>query len=105
MSQDGFTAFLTAVWCGAGGAPEVLGHAAQTGEGALPSVFAVTDFAAGSIAAAGMASAELLAERHGTRPSVQVDRRIASFWFGMTLRPQGWSLPPAWDPIAGDYAA
>ena len=105
MSQDGFAAFLKAVWCGAGGAPEALSHVVQTGEGALPSVFAVTDFAAGSIAAAGLAASELLAQRHGASPTVSVDRRLASFWFGMTLRPVGWSLPPAWDPIAGDYAA
>jgi crotonobetainyl-CoA:carnitine CoA-transferase CaiB-like acyl-CoA transferase len=26
-------------------------------------------------------------------------------WFGMSVRPQGWTLPPPWDPVAGDYAA
>jgi crotonobetainyl-CoA:carnitine CoA-transferase CaiB-like acyl-CoA transferase len=26
-------------------------------------------------------------------------------WFGMTVRPQDWTLPPLWDPVAGDYAA
>lgn len=36
---------------------------------------------------------------------VQVDRRLASFWFGMSIRPQGWSLPPIWDAVAGDYRA
>jgi crotonobetainyl-CoA:carnitine CoA-transferase CaiB-like acyl-CoA transferase len=25
-------------------------------------------------------------------------------WFGMTVRPQDWTLPPLWDPVAGDYA-
>jgi hypothetical protein len=36
---------------------------------------------------------------------VVVDRRLASWWFTMSLRPDGWALPPVWDPIAGDYAA
>ncbi len=75
------------------------------GEGGLPSVFAVTDLAAASVAAAGIAVRDLIAARHGTGPVVRVDRRLSSFWFGMTLRPRGWSLPPAWDAIAGDYEA
>jgi hypothetical protein len=24
-------------------------------------------------------------------------------WFHFSIRPSGWKLPPAWDPIAGDY--
>ena len=24
-------------------------------------------------------------------------------WFGFSIRPQGWTLPSPWDPIAGDY--
>ncbi len=70
------------------------------GSGDLPSVFAVSDLAAAAIGTAGGAIAELIGA-----PGVTVDRRLASFWFGTTLRPDGWSLPPAWDPIAGDYAA
>ncbi|MBS0638342.1 MAG: CoA transferase [Proteobacteria bacterium] len=105
MSDAGFSAFLSAIWTGTGGAPDALRHVTQTGTGALPSVFAVTDLAAGSIGAAGLAAAELLAARHDMWPAVHVDRRLASFWFGMTLRPEGWALPPAWDSIAGDYAA
>jgi crotonobetainyl-CoA:carnitine CoA-transferase CaiB-like acyl-CoA transferase len=26
-------------------------------------------------------------------------------WFASSLRPHGWSVPPPWDPIAGDYRA
>jgi hypothetical protein len=37
-------------------------------------------------------------------PAVSVDRRLASFWFGSSVEPIGWSLPPVWDVIAGDYA-
>ena len=46
-----------------------------------------------------------MAARHGTAPSVRVDRRLASFWFHWTVKPEGWSLPPQWDPLAGDYPA
>lgn len=75
------------------------------GRGDLPSVFPVTDLAAASIGVAGLAVAGLIAQAAGTGPAVQVDRRLASFWFGMSLRPQGWSLPPVWDAVAGDYRA
>jgi|GEM_PF-223291 len=73
-------------------------------EGGLPSTFAVTDLAGASIATAGLAAAALL-KRAGQSPgALQVDRRLASFWFAWTLRPQGWALPPMWGDIAGDYA-
>lgn len=75
----------------------------QTGEGALPSAFAVTDLACASLAAAGQALSELLHSQTRRRPVVSVDRRLASFWFSSSLRPIGWSVPPLWDPIAGDY--
>ena len=75
----------------------------STGAGALPSIFAVSDLACASIAAAGQALAELLYSQTGRRPEVSVDRRLASFWFAGSIRPQGWSLPSPWDPIAGDY--
>ncbi|WP_028045732.1 CoA transferase [Cellulomonas sp. URHE0023] len=68
------------------------------GTGDLPSAFAVTELAVATIGAAGLATADLL----GTH-AVQVDRRLASMWFGMSIRPDGWTPPPPWDPIAGDY--
>jgi crotonobetainyl-CoA:carnitine CoA-transferase CaiB-like acyl-CoA transferase len=74
-----------------------------TGEGSLPSAFAVTALATASIAAAGRAVADLLAVRHGEAPTVTVDRRLASAWFRLTIRPEGWELPPTWDAVAGDY--
>ena len=79
------------------------GDAQITGAGALPSVYPVTDFAAASIAAAGLAAADLIEARGHARPAVAVDRRLASLWFKGTVRPQGWELPPAWDAVAGDY--
>ncbi|MBA4364300.1 MAG: acyl-CoA transferase, partial [Pseudomonas sp.] len=75
-----------------------------TSSGALPSAFAVTDLACASIAAAGQAVSELLQQHTGRLPSLEVDRRLASFWFATSIRPVGWSVPPLWDPLAGDYA-
>ncbi|BCX70167.1 CoA transferase [Pseudomonas izuensis] len=76
-----------------------------TSTGALPSAFAVTDLACASIAVAGQAISELLHQQTGRLPGLEVDRRLASFWFASSIRPLGWSVPPLWDPIAGDYAA
>ena len=75
-----------------------------TSSGALPSAFAVTDLACASIAAAGQAVSELLQQHTGRLPGVEVDRRLASFWFATSLRPMGWEVPPLWDAVAGDYA-
>lgn len=76
-----------------------------TGDGDLLSAFAVTDLAAASIAAAGLAVERFLRTADGHTREVSIDRRLASMWFGFTLRPLGWEPPPPWDPIAGDYEA
>jgi hypothetical protein len=75
------------------------------GDGALPTAFAVTDFAAATFAAAGAAVGELL-EAGGWPPSViDVDRVMASGWFH--IFPPGPSQPlsgsqrkGAWQPPA-----
>jgi len=92
---------------GDGGAPAEPGLAllSETGDADLPSWFAVTDLAAASIGAAGLMAAKLMQCRTGALPHVTVDRRLASFWFAWSLRPEGWQVPPPWDPIAGDYRA
>jgi hypothetical protein len=72
--------------------------------GTLPSAFAVSDLAQASIGAAGAALARLIAAGGGAEPAVTVDRDLASAWFAWSLRPDGWSVPDAWDPVAGDYA-
>ena len=97
--------FLREIWTSLGGEPAWTREVSFTGSGDLPSVFAVSDLAAGAIAAAGLAVAELMSARGLTASKVRIDRRLASFWFQTTLRPDGWSTPPPWDPIAGDYAA
>jgi len=72
--------------------------------GSLPSVFAVSDLAQASVAAAGASLARLVAVDGARAPTTRVDRDLASAWFGFSVRPEGWSLPPVWDPVAGDYA-
>jgi crotonobetainyl-CoA:carnitine CoA-transferase CaiB-like acyl-CoA transferase len=68
-------------------------------------VFAVTDLATASVAAAGIAVSELLASDGTPLRPVTVDRRLASMWFASSLRPEGWAPPPPWDAVAGDYRA
>lgn len=100
----GIGAMISALWGALGGCPEWSGKVEILGQGALPSVFAVSDFATAAVATAGLAVAEWVHVRSGQVPPVVVDRRLASLWFGFSIAPQGWALPPAWDPVAGDYA-
>ena len=72
----------------------------------LESRYDVTRLAAASVAAASLAVADLLAARTGEpRRAVRVDRiaACAAFAGERLFAPDGWQLPPAWDPIAGDY--
>lgn len=95
---------IAALWAACGGAPDALAGLTVTGVGDLPSVFPVSDLAAASAGVAGLAVAELIAARHGGQPAATVDRRLASFWFGSSIRPQGWpSLP--FERLTGDYRA
>ncbi len=96
---------LTLIWTALGGASDWPERVQFVGNGNLPSVFAVSDLAGASVGAACLAVAELLSARHGSRPQATVDRRLASFWFGASIRPQGWKMPAPWDAIAGDYRA
>ncbi|WP_237173283.1 CoA transferase [Paracandidimonas lactea] len=74
-----------------------------TGEGALPSVYAVTPFATAAIGTAASALADYIALRWGRRPEVSTDARLASFWFQTSLRPIGWTVPAVRDAVTGDY--
>jgi hypothetical protein len=74
------------------------------GSDALPSAFPVTELAAAAIGAASLAVSELVG-LFSAAPAITVDRRLASLWFGRSIRPLGWEAPPAWDAIAGDYRA
>ncbi len=103
------TRFLREIWTSLGGDPALPRVVWSEGRGDLTAAFAVSDLAEGSIAAAGLAIAEFMIARGGEHqvvlPEVRVDRRLASMWFDTTLRTIGWTRPPPWDPIAGDYLA
>ena len=66
----------------------------------LASWFAVSDLAVASMRAAACEMADFIGATH-----VEIDRRLALMWFGMTLRPEGWTIPGTWEAIAGDYEA
>jgi hypothetical protein len=51
------------------------------GKGELLSAFPVTDFASAVIATAGLAISDLLTATWNTRPTLTIDRRLASLWF------------------------
>jgi crotonobetainyl-CoA:carnitine CoA-transferase CaiB-like acyl-CoA transferase len=92
---------LTAdIWAALGGPATLLSSVTfSASAGALPSLYPVTELAAASIAAAGLAVAELV----GATPQVEVDPRLASYWFKSTIKPVGWEMASPWGPIAGDY--
>jgi crotonobetainyl-CoA:carnitine CoA-transferase CaiB-like acyl-CoA transferase len=94
---------LDEIWRSLGGLSRYASAVVFEGDGALPSAFAVSDLAAASIGAAGLAAAELFEAKAGGLGEVRVDRRLANYWFGMSFKPHGWQLAPAWDAIAGDY--
>ena len=93
------------LWSALGGDEVWLDRVRFHGDGALPTAFAVTDFAAATFATAGAAVGELL-EAGGWPPSViDVDRVMASGWFH--IFPPGPSQPlsgsqrkGAWQPPA-----
>ncbi len=94
-----------AVWAEMGGDPAAPARLRFAGAGGLPSTFAVTDMASAAIAVAALSVGELAEAHGGEAPAVTVDRRLASMWFGWSIRPVGWALPPPRDPITGDYLA
>lgn len=85
------------------GTADARGMPAVLASGSLPSAFPVTALAVASIGTACQALASYMATGFGQRPAVAVDRRLASFWFGTTLRPVHWTVPAVRDLVTGDY--
>lgn len=98
-----FASMLASFWSALGGEPSGIEAMEATGAGALSSAFAVTDFASAAVAAAAASVREVIRLDTGSRPRITVDRRLSSFWLGMSIRPQGWALPQVRDPMTGDY--
>jgi crotonobetainyl-CoA:carnitine CoA-transferase CaiB-like acyl-CoA transferase len=98
-----FDRCVARIWQALQGAQDALQRLDMRGQGSLVSVFPVSDLAAASMGAAGLAMSELIGLLGAAAPSVAVDRRLASLWFGTSLHPLGWELPALWDAVAGDY--
>ena len=97
---------LAGVWTSVGGDPAALDAVTLTGdEPQLPSSFRVAAAAQVSIAASGLAAAEIWKLRSGEAQNVAVDMRHATVECRSEryLRVDGKPPPPAWDAIAGVY--
>ncbi|NMR21093.1 CoA transferase [Cellulomonas fimi] len=73
------------------------------GHGFLRSAFAVSELATASLSAVALALSEL-GDRLGHDRAVEVDRELCDAWFGLHVRPIGWTAPSAWDPLSGVFA-
>jgi crotonobetainyl-CoA:carnitine CoA-transferase CaiB-like acyl-CoA transferase len=99
-------AILADLWTLAGGEPAALDTVTLTGaEPQLPSSFRVAAAAQTTIAAAGLAAAQVWKLRSGQGQDVAVDMRhaVVECRSERYLRVDGKPPPPAWDAIAGIY--
>ncbi len=99
---------LADLWRLGGGVPDALDQVQLTGvDPQLPSSFRVGTAALVSIAATGLAAAEIWRQRTGHRQTVSVDMRHAAIEFRSEryLRIIGEEPPKAWDELAGVYEA
>ena len=97
---------LADLWTLAGGPPEDLDAVTLTGdEPQLPSSFRLAAAAQTSIAAGGLAAAQIWKLRSGRNQDVAVDMRhaVVECRSERYLRVEGTPPPPAWDAIAGVY--
>jgi crotonobetainyl-CoA:carnitine CoA-transferase CaiB-like acyl-CoA transferase len=97
---------LADLWTFAGGEPAALEAVTLSGEEPqLPSSFRVAAAAQASIAAAGLAAAQIWQLRSGQSQGVAVDMRhaVVECRGERYLRVDGKPPPPAWDAIAGVY--
>jgi len=102
------TEILSHIWTSAGGDPAALDAVKLTGDEAqLPSSFRVAAAAQVSVAATGLAAAEIWKMRSGQSQDVAVDMRHAAVECRSEryLRVDDKPPPPAWDAIAGVYKA
>src|SRR5882757_646619 len=97
---------LRDIWISAGGEPSALEAVTLTGEEPqLPSSFRLAAAAQASIAAAGLAAANIWQLRSGQSQDTAVDMRhaVVECRSERYLRIDGKPPPPAWDAIAGIY--
>jgi crotonobetainyl-CoA:carnitine CoA-transferase CaiB-like acyl-CoA transferase len=97
---------LADLWAAGGGEETALERVALTGaDPVLPTSFRVGTAAQATIAAAGLAAAELWRLRNGRDQTITVDMRHAAMEFRSEryMRLDGKAPGPAWDKIAGVY--
>jgi len=97
---------LRDIWTSAGGDPSALDTVTLTGdEPQLPSSFRLAAAAQASIAATGLAAAQVWKLRSGQSQDVAVDMRhaVVECRSERYLRVDGQPPPPTWDAIAGIY--
>ena len=97
---------LSDIWTSTGGEASALDALTLTGdEPQLPSSFRVAAAAQVSVAATGLAAAEIWKMRSGEAQDVAVDMRhaVVECRSERYLRVDGKPPPPAWDAIAGVY--
>ena len=97
---------LCDIWTSVGGEASALDALTLTGdEPQLPSSFRVAAAAQTSVAATGLAAAEIWKMRSGQAQDVTVDMRhaVVECRSERYLRVDGKPPPPAWDAIAGIY--
>ncbi|RZN07437.1 carnitine dehydratase [Bradyrhizobium genosp. SA-3] len=97
---------LKCIWTSVGGDPAALGRVQLTGEEPqIPSSFRVAVAGQTTIAAAGLAAAEIWRLRSGAAQDVSVDLRhaVVECRSERYLRVDDKPPPPAWDVIAGVY--
>jgi crotonobetainyl-CoA:carnitine CoA-transferase CaiB-like acyl-CoA transferase len=78
---------LNHMWDALGGDAGLTDHVTFTGEGAMPSPFALTDLAGASTALVATAVSELLGEAGLPPRAIEVDRYLASGWWRLPLGP------------------
>src|SRR5260370_10870343 len=97
---------LSDIWTSTGGDPAALNAVTLTGEEPqLPSSFRVAAAAQASVAATGLAAAQIWQLRSGQNQDVAVDmcHALVECRSERYLRVDGKPPPPAWDAIAGIY--
>ncbi|WAH98618.1 CoA transferase [Arthrobacter sp. MMS18-M83] len=109
--NDSFADATSRLWHAIGAEDTELAAAQLTTTGpraVLPAAFDVTGLATGAVAAATVAAAQFFAARRQSKqPAVTVDslESCAAFASERLFTPVGWTRPPLWDPIAGNYRA
>ena len=69
----------------------------------LPSVFRTSELAVGTVSLCAAELYRLLSCLGQQVSPPEIHLRLASLWFGDSLKPVGWQAPDAWDAVAGDY--